>query len=268
MIKVKSLCFKYEDGTKALNNINIDLGKGKVIGLIGSNGSGKSTLFLNMIGILKPDSGHIEYKGSVLKYDKKFLREYRKKVNIVFQEPDKQLFYPNVFDDVAFSLRNMGVCEGEVKLRVKAALNQVSAYDLKEKPIHFLSYGQKKRVAIAGVLAIDTDIILMDEPTNGLDPHMTGEMKKIIKEISKDKIIVISSHDMDMIYEICDYVYILAKGEVLGEGKTQEVFSHRELLDRAFLERPWLVKIHEGLGLPLFKNEDQLFNYGEGRTKA
>ncbi|MCG4586014.1 energy-coupling factor ABC transporter ATP-binding protein, partial [Anaerosalibacter bizertensis] len=122
MLEVKNLTYSYEDGTKALENVNIDLKKGKKIGIIGANGSGKSTLFLNMVGILKPKRGNILFNGEHIKYSKKYLREYRKKVNIVFQDPDKQIFYSNVYDDIAFALRNIGYDEEEIKSRVDKVL--------------------------------------------------------------------------------------------------------------------------------------------------
>lgn len=259
MIKIDSLEYQYEDGTKALRDINIDLSKGNVIGIIGANGSGKSTLFLNMLGILKPSKGSIKYNGNQLKYDKKSLREYRKQVSIVFQDPEKQLFYSRVYDDVAFALRNLEFKEDEIKIKVEEALEKVKAIDLKEKPTHFLSYGQKKRIAIAGALVMDSKVLLLDEPTSGLDPYMTKEIKHIVKDLNKEKKLVISSHDMDFIYEICDYIYILGKGQILGEGVPEKVFLESELLESALLEKPWLIKIHEGLNLPLYKDENELF---------
>lgn len=257
MIKTIGLNYKYEDGTRALKDINIDLDKGNTIGIIGANGSGKSTLFLNMLGILKPSKGSVKFKGEGLKYNKKSLREYRKKIGIVFQDPEKQIFYSRVYDDIAFSLRNLNYSEKEIERRVKKALESVKAEDLKEKPSHFLSFGQKKRVAIAGVLVMEQDVILLDEPTSGLDPAMTYEMKNIVKRLKKDKKLVVSSHDMDFIYEICDYIYILKDGKVIGEGPTQEVFLKGELLREALLDKPWLVKIHEKLNIPLYRNEDE-----------
>ncbi len=259
MITIESLEFKYEDGTKALKDINMDLSKGNTIGVIGANGSGKSTLLLNIIGILKPSKGRIKYKDLPLEYSKKFLREYRKKVNIVFQDPDKQLFYSNVYDDLAFSLRNLNYNEEQIAIKIEKALKIVDGYELMDRPTHFLSYGQKKRIAIAGVLVMDLDVILFDEPTSGLDPYMTKEIKNIIKKLSMEKKIVISSHDMDLIYEICDYVYVLGKGEILGEGSPREIFLEKDLLEKAYLEKPWLVKVHQELGLPLCKDENQLF---------
>ena len=259
MIQTESLEFEYEDGTKALRDIDMDFSKGNIIGVIGANGSGKSTLFLNMVGILKPSKGCVKYKGRPISYDKGFLREYRKRVNIVFQDPDKQLFYSNVYDDVAFSLRNLDYREEEIIDRVQYALEKVKAQELKDKPTHFLSYGEKKKIALAGVLVMDLDVILLDEPTSGLDPYMTKEIKDIIKKLSEDKKIIISSHDMDLIYEISHYVYVLGKGQILGEGLPENIFLKDELLKKAFLEKPWLVKVHQKLGLPLCKDETQLF---------
>lgn len=255
MIKIESLEYSYEDGTKALNNIKFDLEKGHIIGVIGANGSGKSTLFLNILGILKPSKGSIKFQNRELKYDKKSLRHYRKHVTMVFQDTEKQLFYSRVFDDVAFALRNLDYSEKEVQIRANKALEKVNALDLIEKPTHFLSYGQKKRVAIAGSLVLDSKVLLLDEPTSGLDPHMTKEMINIIKELSKDKRLILSSHDMNFIYEVCDYIYVLSKGEILGEGRPEEIFLQTDLIQKSLLDKPWLVKIHETLGYPLLKSE-------------
>lgn len=257
MIKIDSLEYKYEDGTQALSDINFDLDKGSTIGVIGANGSGKSTLFLNILGILRPSGGSIYFKNKKIKYDKKSLREYRKNVTMVFQDPEKQLFYSKVYDDVAFALRNLNYSEEEIKIRVYKALSVVKAMNLLEKPTHFLSYGQKKRIAIAGSLVLDSEVLLLDEPTSGLDPNMTGEMIKLIKSLKKDKKLIVSSHDMDFIYEVCDYIYVLSKGEIIGEGKPSEIFLQTDLIKTALLDKPWLVKIHERLNLPLYKNEEE-----------
>lgn len=260
MIEIKNLNYIYEDGTKALNNVNIDFNKGNKIAIIGSNGAGKSTFFLNLMGILKPKSGEIYFKGEKVKYNKKYLYEYRKKVGIVFQDPDKQIFYSNVFDDVAFGLRNLDVLEEQVKEIVEKSLRKTGAYEFKDKPVHFLSMGQKKRVAIAGALAMNNELILFDEPTAGLDPVMTEGVIKVINELSDDgKKIVISSHNMDLIYNLCDYGYVLNKGEIIGEGKIEDIFVQEELLQKAGLNEPWLVKLHKNIGVPLFKKEDELY---------
>lgn len=259
MVKIESLEYEYSDGTKALKDINIDLSKGNVVGIIGGNGSGKSTLLLNILGILKPTKGVVKYEDKDLKYDKKFLREYRKNVSIVFQDPEKQIFYSRVYDDVAFALRNLNATEENIEKKVVDALERVKALDLKDKPTHFLSYGQKKRIAIAGVLVMETDVLLLDEPTAGLDPYMTREIKKIVSDLKLDKKLVISSHDMDFIYEICDYIYVLGEGKILGEGIPEKIFLDNQLIQDSLLEKPWLVKIHENLNVPLYKNESQIF---------
>lgn len=255
MIKIDSLQYNYEDGTRALIDINFDLDKGRTIGVIGANGSGKSTLFLNILGILRPSKGTIFFRDKKLKYDKKSLREYRKKVTMVFQDPEKQLFYSKVYDDVAFALRNLDYSEEYIKLKVEDISNLVNAFELLDKPTHFLSYGQKKRVAIAGSLVLDSEVLLLDEPTSGLDPYMTKEMIKIINDLKMDKKLIVSSHNMDFIYEVCDYVYVLSKGQIIGEGKPEQVFLQTDLIHKALLDKPWLVKIHEELQLPLYKNE-------------
>lgn len=262
MLKMSNVTYEYDKDNIALKNINIDLSKGNMIGIIGSNGSGKSTLFMNFAGILKPTCGEVLYKDKQLKYDKKSLYELRKDIGIVFQDPDKQIFYSNVYDDIAFALRNIGLDEETIKIRVNNALLGVDGLEFKDKPVHFLSYGQKKRVAIASVLAMQNNIILFDEPTAGLDPISTKSIVNILKDIyNKGRKVVISSHDMDLIYEICDYVYVLNKGSIIDEGSIDEIFLKNEILKQAGLGQPWLVKVHKNMKLPLFRNEEDLYRY-------
>ncbi|MEG2984614.1 MAG: ATP-binding cassette domain-containing protein [Peptostreptococcaceae bacterium] len=262
MFKVSNLTYKYDKKNKAINNISLDFSKGNMIGIIGANGSGKSTLFMNLMGILKPYEGKVFYNNKELNYKKKGLYDLRKEVGMVFQDPDKQIFYSRVYDDVAFSLRNIGIEEAEINKRVHNALNLVNAIDLIDKPVHFLSYGQKKRVAIASVIAMENKVILLDEPTAGLDPESTKAMVKILKDLCLKGIkIGISSHDMDLIYEICDYIYVLNKGNMVIEGECIEVFKKSEIMQEVGLNIPWLVKVHKNMHLPLFKKEEELYDY-------
>lgn len=262
MFRVNNLNYQYEKNSLALSNINMDFSKGNVVGIIGSNGSGKSTLFMNLMGILKPTSGEILFEDKSLKYDKKSLYNLRKEVGIVFQDPEKQIFYSRVYDDLAFSLRNIGVEEKIINEKINRALIAVNGIDFIDRPVHFLSYGQKKRVAIASVIAMENEVVLLDEPTAGLDPVSTRSIVDIIKNLNDNKIkIVISSHDMNLIYEICDYVYVLDKGRIIEEGATEDVFLNYEKILRAGLELPWLVKIYKNMKLPLFKNEESLYKY-------
>jgi cobalt/nickel transport system ATP-binding protein len=262
MFKVENLTYKYEKNNKAINNISLDFSNGNMIGIIGANGSGKSTLFMNLVGILKPSEGNIFYDGKLLGYKKKDLYNLRKEVGIVFQDPDKQIFYSRVYDDVAFSLRNIGINEKEIEKRVHRALDLVNALDLINKPVHFLSYGQKKRVAIASVIAMENKVVLLDEPTAGLDPESTKAIVKILKDLcSKGIKVAISSHDMDLIYEICDYIYVLNKGDIVIEGDCKNVFKEAETIQEVGLNIPWLVKVHKNMHLPLFKKEEELYDY-------
>ena len=262
MIKVENLTYVYEDGYVALENINIDGNNGNIIGFIGNNGAGKSTLFLNILKILKPKKGKLYYENQEVKDNRKSIRDYREKVGMVFQDPDKQIFYSNVFDDIAFALRNIGKSEEEIKRRIDRVIEKLHMNEFYNKPVHFLSLGQKKRVAIGGAIVMDCNTILFDEPTAGLDPEITEEIVNILIELSKQgKKIFISSHDMELVYRICDYVYVMNKGKIIDEGKTKDIFLKKELLKQAALKEPWIVKLHKECGIPLFSREEEVIEY-------
>ncbi|WP_419725499.1 energy-coupling factor ABC transporter ATP-binding protein [Terrisporobacter petrolearius] len=262
MFKINNLTYQYDKKRKALDNITMDFNNGDIIGIIGSNGSGKSTLFNNLMGILKATQGEILYKNSQLKYDKKSLYNLRKEVGIVFQDPEKQIFYSMVYDDLAFALRNIGMDEKTIKVRISKALEAVNGEEFIDRPVHSLSFGQKKRVAIASVIAMENDLVLLDEPTAGLDPESTRAIVNIIKTMyEKGKKIVITSHDMNLIYDICDYVYVLNQGKIINEGNVEEVFIDEKKIEEAGLELPWLVKLNKNMNLPLFRKEEDLYNY-------
>ena len=262
MFRINNLTYQYDKKVKALDNITMDFEKGDIIGIIGSNGSGKSTLFNNLMGILKPTEGEILYKNNKLKYDKRSLYNLRKEVGIVFQDPEKQIFYSMVYDDLAFALRNIGMDEKSIKIRIDKALEAVNGKEFIDRPVHSLSFGQKKRVAIASVIAMNNDLILLDEPTAGLDPESTKAIVEIIKSVhKKGKKIVITSHDMNLIYDICDYIYVLNRGKIISEGNVEEVFIEEDKIEEAGLELPWLVKLNKNMNLPLFRKEEDLYDY-------
>lgn len=262
MFKINNLTYQYDKKRKALDNITMDFNNGDIIGIIGSNGSGKSTLFNNLMGILKATQGEILYKNSQLKYDKKSLYNLRKEVGIVFQDPEKQIFYSMVYDDLAFALRNIGMDEKTIKARISKALEAVNGEAFIDRPVHSLSFGQKKRVAIASVIAMENNLVLLDEPTAGLDPESTKAIVDIIKTMyKKGKKIIITSHDMNLIYDICDYVYVLNQGKIIKEGNVEEVFIDEKKIEEAGLELPWLVKLNKNMNLPLFRKEEDLYNY-------
>lgn len=258
MLEVKNLEYTYESGKKVLDGISLSTKNGAITMVIGENGAGKTTLFKNILGLLKRDKGDILVDGEELRYDKKSLLNYRKNVTMVFQDPDNQIFYSNVFDDTAFTLRNLGFDEETVKERVDNALRSANAYELKEMPVHFLSYGQKKRVAIASAIALGAQYILMDEPTAGLDPVSIGILKKTISSIAKNSSLLISTHDMEFCYEMADYIYVVKDAKVIKEGSKYEIFKDEDVIKRANQELPLCVRVANALGVDFFDNNDQM----------
>lgn len=246
MIKTEALNFKYGDGTWALKNIDFDSEKGEIIGVIGGNGSGKTTFFKTIIGLKKPLSGKVLLNDELISFNKEGKNKLLDTIGFIFQEPDQQLFYSDIFDDVAFGLRNMGIEEKEVKTRVYEALKKVNAMAFVNKPIHFLSQGQKKRVALASVLVLDKKVILFDEPLSTLDPKMSERMIELIIDLKNQGIkVVLSSHNMEFIYRITDYCYVFKSGEILKAGKTETVFLDKEVLSKADLRQPWIMKVNK-----------------------
>lgn len=258
MLEVKNLEYTYESGKKVLDGISLSTKNGAITMVIGENGAGKTTLFKNILGLLKRDKGDILVDGEELCYDKKSLLNYRKNVTMVFQDPDNQIFYSNVFDDTAFTLRNLGFDEETVKERVDNALRSANAYELKEMPVHFLSYGQKKRVAIASAIALGARYILMDEPTAGLDPVSIGILKKTIAGIAKNSSLLISTHDMEFCYEMADYIYVVKDAKIIKEGSKYEIFKDEDVIKRANQELPLCVRVANALGVDFFDNNDQM----------
>jgi cobalt/nickel transport system ATP-binding protein len=258
MLEVKNLEYTYESGKKVLDGLSLSTNNGAITMIIGENGAGKTTLFKNILGLLKKDKGEIVVDGEELRYDKKSLLNYRKNVTMVFQDPDNQIFYSNVFDDTAFTLRNLGFDEDTVKERVDKALRSANAYELKDMPVHFLSYGQKKRVAIASAIALGANYILMDEPTAGLDPVSIGILKKTIAGIAKDSSLLISTHDMEFCYEMADYIYVVKDAKIIKEGTKYEIFKDEDVIKRANQELPMCVRVANALGVDFFDNNDQM----------
>jgi len=247
-IEIKNLSYTYPDGNIALNNINLEISGNECIALIGSNGSGKTTLILNLNGIFRG-------KGSIKIFNKelsdKNLKEIRKDIGIVFQNPDDQLFMPTVFDDVAFAPLNMNANEKEVKERVRNALQAVGMSSYENRFSYHLSFGEKKKISIATVLSMNPKIIVFDEPTANLDAKSKKELIKIIKNLKKDgKTIIIATHDLDSVLEVVDKIAILNK-TIIAYGKTREIITNEKLLEDENLDVPniaVLFKTLTGLG--------------------
>ncbi|MDU6854949.1 MAG: ATP-binding cassette domain-containing protein [Zhenhengia sp.] len=240
IMETKQLCFNYPDGTPALKDLSIQIKKGKTTGILGGNGAGKSTLFLNLNGILRPTSGQVYHKNLPISYSSKSLNQLRQSVGIVFQDPDTQLFSASVYQDVSFGVVNLGIPESEAHLRTENALKRTGTYELRQKPTHSLSYGQKKRVALAGIIAMEPEVLILDEPTAGLDPQGVSEIMQLIRELQQDLgiAILIATHDMDLVPMYCDYIYLLNQGEIVGCGSPDEIFNQPSLLRQIHLRLP------------------------------
>ena len=260
-LSTSDLSVGYQRDVAVLHGLNLDFSRGQVTAILGANGCGKSTLFMTLLGILKPQSGEVRWQGRPIGYGKKELRALRQRVSMVFQDPDQQIFYTDVESDIAFALRNLGMSETVIASRIEQALALVDGGALKAMPVQYLSHGQKKRVAIAGALVLEADMLLLDEPTAGLDPAGRSQMMALIRRISESgRRVVVSSHDIDFIYEVCDYLYVLSKGHLLAEGTRREVFLQPDMLSRAGLVQPWLVRLHQELGYPLYESEQAFFD--------
>ena len=248
IIETVNLNFKYQDGTKALNNVSLKIEKGKKISFLGVNGSGKSTLFLNFNGILKPSSGKVFYDGNEIKYNRASLYTLRKNIGIVFQDPDNQLFSASVYQEVSFGPMNLKLDEDEVRKRVDVALANTGMIEFSDKAVHFLSYGQKKRVAIADIIAMKPEIIILDEPTSSLDPKHSKQIVQIFDELNEEGMtVILSTHDVELAYAWSDYIFVMKDGEIIREGTPYEIFSDDELIFNSYLEKPLVLEIYEVL---------------------
>jgi cobalt/nickel transport system ATP-binding protein len=234
IVAADMLSFTYPDGTAALKEVSFCIHHGESVAVIGANGAGKSTLLQHLNGYLAPTSGQVRIGEAAV--TRSSLPEVRRTVGMVFQNPDDQLFMPTVFDDVAFGPLNLGMSEKDIELRVKAALGAVGAGHLADKPPYRLSSGEKKRVAIATVLSMDPAILVMDEPTAGLDPFARREVMGLLKAFSHTRII--TSHDLDMVAEVCQRVIVLHEGRIRADGPLDAIFADVRLLAECRLEPP------------------------------
>ena len=234
IVEFKNVSFRYPDGTEALQDVSFRITHGESVGIIGANGAGKSTLLLHMNGSLMPTSGTVNIGDLYL--TRQTRQEIRRKVGIVFQNPDDQLFMPTVYEDVAFGPLNLGMDEAAVRERVKATLNLVNSFELRNKPPHHLSCGQKSAVAIASVMAVEPDILAMDEPAANLDPKSRRLLINLLKTFTHSRII--ASHDLDLILDVCQRCIVIREGMVVADGQSREILSNRTLLEANNLELP------------------------------
>lgn len=248
MLEARNISYSYDDDSQALKNVSLKINDGEMAAILGKNGAGKSTLFLHFNGIHEPDDGEILIDGEKLKYTKKALIKCRQKVGIVFQNPDNQIFAPSVEEDVAFGPLNLKLPMDEVQNRVEEALKRVGMEGFEKKAPHHLSGGQKKRVAIAGILAMRPEIMILDEPTAGLDPQGAIKIMNLLSELNMEGItIVISTHDVDLVSKYVNKIFVMADGEIIDEGTPKEIFSNEDLIEKANLKLPIISELFKAL---------------------
>jgi cobalt/nickel transport system ATP-binding protein len=236
-LQIKDLAYAYPDGHQALFGVNLDLRRGEKVALLGPNGAGKTTLVMHLNGIIPTMQGTVSVAGQVVAADNKAqLTEIRHKVGIVFQDPDDQLFMPTVGEDVAFGPYNAGLRGTELENAVKTALELVGMYEFLDRPPHHLSFGQRRRVAVATVLAMKPEILVMDEPSSNLDPASRRELADIVRSLNVTLLMV--THDLPFAYELCERSVILSGGVIVADGSTESILKDSDLLSANRLELP------------------------------
>ena len=242
VLSLRDISYSYNGKDYALTDLSIDIFKNEKIAVLGSNGAGKSTLFLCMNGVIKPDMGKI-FLNEVL-INKKNLNELRKNVSIIFQEPENQIIAPTVFSEISFGPVNLGLSIKEVKKRTNYAMSYMGLEKLSDRPVHYLSGGEKKRVTIADVIAMDSEIMIFDEPECSLDPRNCQMFEDVLKRLSEcGKSIIISTHDVNFAHRFADRIVTLHNGRIISDSGSYETFNNKEVLEKAGLKRPYIFDI-------------------------
>jgi len=247
IIETRDLCHTYKNNIDALKNISFIAPRNTRIAIIGPNGAGKSTLFKHFNGVLKPTSGKVLIRGEPI--TKENIREVRRTIGLVFQNPDDQIFSPTVEQDVAFGPANMGLDDETVKHRVSESLRIVGLSDYRTRVPHHLSGGEKKRVAIAGIIAMEPQVLVLDEPTAGLDPQGVREIIRFIHDftVKYGMTVIFSTHDISLVAELAEYIYVMNNGSFVAKGTVAEIFSQPNLLTSVRLDLPVLPKLISAL---------------------
>ncbi|NRF91474.1 ABC transporter ATP-binding protein [Paenibacillus frigoriresistens] len=234
--------------TEALNKLKLRIPEGKKTAICGHNGSGKSTLFLQAIGIHSPSSGQVLWKNKPLTYERKELKQLRQDVGLVFQDPEQQLILNTPYEDITYGLRNAAVPEPEITRRAEAILRTMGLEHLAHTPIHHLSLGQKKRVALAGVLVLEPKLLLLDEPTAYLDRISEQQLVEELDRIhSRGITLVMATHDMNLAYSWADWILVMDRGQCVMEGTPDEIFKDSKALHSLGLDRPMLLDLWDAL---------------------
>lgn len=229
LLTAEAVTFSYQQGKVALDQVSLTIPAGKNVALIGPNGAGKSTLFLHLNAILRPHTGRLLFKGQPYNYSRAAVTELRQKIGLVFQDHDTQLFAGSVLDDVLFGPMNLGLTLQEAEQRAMAALEAVAMREYSQEPSHFLSHGQKKRVAIAGILAMNPELMVMDEPTAGLDYPGMCLLSAILEQLHRSgKTLLVATHDMEWVWNWADLVYVIVQGHIVMNGTPQAVLTRSD----------------------------------------
>jgi len=238
LIELRGVTHRYPDGTEALHGIDLTVAEGRSLALLGPNGAGKSTLLLHLNGILRPTSGSVSVDGAEV--TPATVREVRQKVGLVFQDPDDQLFMTTLYEDVAFGPLNGGVAPAEVDRLVHEALHEVGLADAASRPGHHLSFGQRKRAALATVLVMEPRVLVLDEPTANLDPRSRRQMVSLLASLGATALV--ATHDMDVAWELCADAAVIDDGMIVASGPKERILTDAALLEAHGLEMPWAVR--------------------------
>lgn len=248
MLELKHISFTYPNGTPALADVNLTIGQGVKTAVLGGNGAGKSSLFMLLLGLLKPQKGEYLLHGEKVGYGTKQLNRLRRSIGIVFQDPDHQLFTSSVYEEVAFGLSNLGYSTEEVRHRVVETLRLLNLGELQQRPPHLLSFGQKKRVVIAAIIAMNPDVMVFDEPLSGLDPESAQMVAGIFDELhQRGKTLIVSTHNVDFAWSWAQQILLMKAGKTEAVGLPEDILTDTGLLMRCKLRPPVLVDLYHRL---------------------
>ncbi|NYE62749.1 cobalt/nickel transport system ATP-binding protein [Duganella sp. 1224] len=248
LLELQAVSHVYPDGSKGLNGCTLTLHRGRRYALLGANGAGKTTVLQHLNGLLRPTTGTLRYNGQAFDYSRKGLTALRTRVGLVFQNPDRQLFSALVEEDVSFGPLNLGLHEYEVRHRVKAALDAVGLLAHARRAVHQLSFGQKKRVCIAGVLAMEPHVLLLDEPMAGLDAPMQAELTALLDRLAQQGVtVLLSTHDIDFALRWADDIHVMAEGRCMASGPAQQLAAQTDVLRAAGQKPPAALALHAEL---------------------